>query len=91
MTHLLDRWTSQAQRSRLAPFVTAAKTVRKHRDGILAAIQLGINNGRAEGINNVVRLIVRRAFGFHSPQAALALVMLARGPITLLPPPDRGP
>jgi transposase len=91
VTHLLDRWTSQAQRCRLAPFVTAAKTVRKHRDGILAAIRLGINNGRAEGINNVVRLIVRRAFGFHSPQAALALVMLARGPITLLLPHERGP
>jgi transposase len=41
---LLDRWISQAQRSRLAPFVSAAKTVRKHRDGILAAIRLKINN-----------------------------------------------
>jgi transposase len=91
VTHLLDRWISQAQRSRLAPFVTAAKTVRRHRDGILAAIRLGINNGRAEGLNNVVRLIVRRAFGFHSPQAALALVMLACGPITLLLPHERGP
>jgi transposase len=88
---LLDRWISQAQRSRLAPFVSAAKTVRKHRDGILAAIRLKINNGRAEGLNNVVRLIIRRAFGFHSPQAALALVMLACGPITLLLPHERGP
>jgi transposase len=91
VAELIDRWISKASRSRLAPFVKAAKTVRKHRDGILAAIRLGINNGLDEALNNVVRLIIRRAFGFHSAQAALALVMLACGPITLLLPHERAP
>jgi transposase len=77
---LLGRWCSRAQRSRLEPFVKLAATVRGHRDGILAALRLGINNGLVEGLNNRVRLIVRRAFGFHSPEAALALVMLSCGP-----------
>ena len=36
-------WCCQASRSRLAPFVQVAKTIRKHRDGILAAIRLEIN------------------------------------------------
>jgi len=89
VTELIDRWISRASRSRLAPFVKAAKTIRKHRDGILAAIRLGINNGRAEGINNVVRLIIHRARGFHSAEAALALVMLSCGPITLHLPHER--
>jgi transposase len=80
---LIDRWISRASRSRLPAFVKAAKTIRKHRDGILAALRLGINNARAEGLNSVVRLIFRRARGFHSPEAALALVMLTCGPITL--------
>ena len=80
---LIDRWISKASRSRIAAFVTAAKTIRRHRDGILAAIRLGINNARAEGLNSVVRLIIRRARGFHTAEAALALVMLACGPITL--------
>ena len=70
-------------RSRLEPFIKAAKTIRRFRDGILAAIKLNINNARAEGLNNHVRLIIRRAYGFHSPQAALALVMLSCGPIHL--------
>ena len=39
---MLDRWYAKATRSRLAPFVTAAATIRKFRDGILAAINLGI-------------------------------------------------
>lgn len=80
---LLDRWCSKASRSRLPSFVQVAKTIRKHREGILAAIRLGVNNARAEGLNNHVRLITRRAYGFHSAQAALALVMLSCGPITL--------
>jgi transposase len=88
---LLDRWCSKASRSRLAPFVKVAKTIRKFRDGILAAIRLQINNGRAEGLNNHVRLIIRRAYGFHSPKAALALVMLSCGPIELHLPHQRAP
>lgn len=86
---LIDRWCSQASRSRLAPFVKAAKTIRKFRDGVLAAIRLKINNARAEGLNNHVRLIIRRAYGFHSPRAALALVMLSCGPIDLVLPHER--
>jgi transposase len=80
---LLDRWCVKASRSRLEPLVKLAGTIRTHRDGILAALRLGINNARVEALNNKVRLITRRAYGFHSAEAALALVMLACGPITL--------
>lgn len=74
------------QRSRLDPFVKAGRTIRKHRDRILAAIPLGLTNARLEGLNQRVRLIVRHAFGFHSAHAALALVMLSCGPVTLTLP-----
>ncbi len=80
---LLDRWCARAQRSRLQPFVKAARTMRQRRDLILNAIEHGISNGRVEGLNTKVRLIVRRAYGFHSADAALALIMLAAGPINL--------
>lgn len=83
---LLDRWCSRAQRSRIPEFVKAARTIRKHRAGIDAAIERGLSNGRHEGLNNKIRLIMRRAYGFHSPQAALALVLLACGPVTLTLP-----
>jgi transposase len=80
---LIDRLLSRLARSRLKAFVRLGKTIRKHRAGILAAIGLGINQGRTEALNNKVRLIIRRAYGFHSADAALALVMLTCGPITL--------
>ena len=83
VTILIDRLLSRLARSRLQPFVRLGKTIRKHRDGILDAIRLGINQGRTEALNNKVRLITRRAYGFHSAKAALALIMLTCGPITL--------
>jgi transposase len=83
---LIDRLLSRLARCRLAPFVKLGNTIRKHRDRILAAIHLGINQGRTEALNNKVRLITRRAYGFHSAKAALALIMLTCGPITLYLP-----
>lgn len=80
---LLDRWISRASRSRLAPFVKTARTMRDRRGIIINALEQGLSNGRVEGLNTKVRLIVRRAYGFHSAEAALALVMLACGPIDL--------
>jgi transposase len=80
---LIDRLLSRLARSRLEPFIRLGKTIRRHRDGILAAIRLGINQGRTEALNNKVRLLTRRAYGFHSAKAALALVLLTCGPITL--------
>jgi transposase len=88
---LLDRWCARAQRCRLAPFVKCARTMRQRREIILNAIEHGISNGRVEGLNNKVRLIVRRAYGFHTADAALALVMLGAGPINLKLPHEQPP
>ena len=73
---LLDRWLAWARRCRLPSFVKLAKTITEQRDGILAAIHHGLSNARIEQINTQIRLIARRAFGFHSPQALIALAML---------------
>jgi transposase len=72
----LDAWLAWASRSRLRPFVRLARTLRAHRHGILAAIRLGLSNGRLEGLNSKIRLISHRSFGFHSADALIALVYL---------------
>ena len=83
---LIDRLLARLSRSRLKPFIRLGRTIRKHRQGILAARRLKLSNARAEAMNNRVKLIVRRAYGFHSPQAALALIHLTCGPVTLTLP-----
>jgi transposase len=72
----LDAWLAWASRSRLPPFVKLARTIRRHRDGILNAIRLGLSNGRLEGLNSRIRLISHRSFGFHSAAPLIALVYL---------------
>ena len=67
---------SWASRSQLGPFVRLAKTLRTYREGVLAAIRLGLSNGRLEGINNKVGVIKRRAFGFHSAAALISMIFL---------------
>ena len=89
VSDLLDRLLSRLSRCRLQPFIRLGRTIRKHREGILAARRMKLSNARAESLNNRVKLIVRRAYGFHSARAALALIHLACGPVTLTLPHER--
>lgn len=87
---LLDAWLAWARRSRLAPFVKLAQQIAAHLRGIAAALTYGLSNARTESVNTRIRLIARRAFGFHSPEALIALALLSLG--GLCPPlPGRTP
>ncbi|MBI5191357.1 MAG: ISL3 family transposase [Nitrospirae bacterium] len=87
----LDAWLAWASRSRLPSFVTLGRTIRQHKAGILAAIEHGLSNGRLEGLNNKIRLISHRAYGFHSAEALIALVMLCCSGIDIPLPSDQRP
>lgn len=82
----LDNWLSWASRSKLKPFVKAARTVRKYKQGILAYVKDRLTNGLVEGINNRLRMIARRAYGFHSAPALISMLFLCCGGIELHPP-----
>lgn len=86
---LIERWCRQADAADMPAFAKAAKTLRKHIAGITQALERKISNGRHEGINSNVRLIIRGARGFHSAEAALGLVILTCGPISLLLPHEK--
>ena len=53
-----------------------ARTIRQHKSGVLAAIELDISNERLEALNSRVRLISHRAHGFHSADALIAMIYL---------------
>lgn len=79
----LDAWLAWASRSKLKPFVALARTIRKHKPGVLAAIELGLSNGRLEGLNSKVRLLSHRAYGFASADALIATIYLCCAGITI--------
>jgi len=76
---LLDAWLAWARRCRIPSFVKLAKTIKDHHDGILATLTHRLSNARIEAINTTLRLICRRAYGFHSPDALIALAMVTVG------------
>ena len=76
---LLDHWLRWARRSRLKPFVKLAETITRWKEELRASLRLRASNGLAESVNTRIRLILRRAFGFHTAEAAIALVMLGLG------------
>lgn len=79
----LRGWMAWAARSRLRPFVRLGRTIRDHLDGVLALLRERISNGLAEGMNNKIRLLSHRAYGFHSAPPLIATIYLCCGGITL--------
>lgn len=82
----LRGWLAWASRSKLAPFVRVARSVRKHFEGVLGYVRHRFTNGLVEGINNRLRMIARRAYGFHSPGPLIAMLFLCCGGIRVRPP-----
>ena len=76
---LLEAWLKWARRSRLEPFRKLARRITEQRERVEAAFTNGLSNARVEQINTQIRLIIRRGFGYHSPDAVIALAMLSLG------------
>lgn len=75
----LDEWLAYASRSKLAPFVKLARTIRVYRASIEATIEWGFTNGIAESNNASIGRIRANARGFHDPSAFITMIMLERG------------
>lgn len=81
VAYLLDRFCSRDSRSGLKPFLTLAQTSQAPgRD--LGCGSTPREQRPARSAQPPVRMIVNRAYGFHSSRAALALIMLTVSPIT---------
>ncbi|HEX6351082.1 MAG TPA: ISL3 family transposase [Candidatus Dormibacteraeota bacterium] len=76
---LLMEWLGWALDSELDPFVRLANSVIDYLRQILASIRLRMSNGLVEAINTRLRLISRRAYGFHSHRPLVGLAFLTVG------------
>jgi transposase len=72
----VDRWIGWAQRSRIPSFVRLARRIRNYRTAIVATLEHRLTNALVESFNTKIRLIARRAFGFHHVDALIALARL---------------
>jgi transposase len=73
----LDEWTSRVMRSRLEPMKKIARSIRTHRPLILNWFRARglVSAGAVEGLNNKVKLVTRKSYGFRTANVAkLALL-----------------
>jgi hypothetical protein len=66
-----------------------SRTIRRHRDQILAAVELSLSNSKLEGLNSKIRLINHRGYGHHSPAAVIAMIYLCGSGLTITLPTGR--
>lgn len=79
----LKAWCTAALRSRIRPFKLLVRRIRKHFDGIVAAVEWQLSNSRLEGVMAKIRLINNRAHGHRSTDALTASIYLVLGGITI--------
>jgi transposase len=67
----LDYWCFRAMRSRLEPMKRVARMLRAHEDLILNWFRAKgeISSGAVEGLNNKIRVVTRRSYGFRTYRA----------------------
>lgn len=68
----LRQWLWRASHSRLEPFQKLAQMLRTHLDGVLAWTRIRVTNGALEGMNNKIKAISHRAYGYRTSWAYIA-------------------
>jgi transposase len=71
--HLL-KWMNSAMRSKLEPFKEFVRMLRSHLDGVLAWTKTRLSNGAVEGMNNMIKSVSHRSFGFRSAANFIAAI-----------------
>lgn len=63
----LRDWCAMAEESGLGPLKRFAGTLRRHRRGIIAHARFPLHTSQLEGVNNKIKVIKRRSYGFRDP------------------------
>jgi transposase len=79
----LDKWYFWATHCRIPAIIDAAKSIRRHQDGILRWFTSGINNGILEGINSLVQAAKAKARGYRSERNLVTIIYLIAGKLDL--------
>lgn len=81
-------WYRWAVRSQIQPMVDAAKSLKRHEDGILRWFQTKMTNGLLEGLNSLIQATKRKARGFRTVGnfIAMAYVTVNKLQITVRQP-----
>jgi transposase len=75
----LKKWYWWASHSRLEPMKDAARTIKKHWDGILRWWDSRITNGVLEGLNSLIQAAKAKARGYRTSRNFITMIYLLTG------------
>ena len=75
----LNKWYYWATHSRLDSIIKAAKTIKRHWDGVVQWYKSKINNGILEGLNSVIQAAKSKARGYKTFKNYKIIVYLLTG------------
>ena len=75
----LNKWYYWATHSKLESMIKAAKTIKRHWDGIVKWYESKINNGILEGLNSVIQAAKSKARGYKTFKNYKIIVYLLTG------------
>ena len=80
----LKGWIKRCKQSRLEPFIKLAKRLMRWSHGIFSYFEHRITTGMVEGINNKIKVLKRRSYGFHDEQYFFLKILNATGALPSL-------
>ncbi|PIE80528.1 MAG: ISL3 family transposase, partial [Candidatus Delongbacteria bacterium] len=76
---ILSNWIEECNESKLKPFIKLARRLNRWKDGLLEYFKNKISNGISEGINNKIKVIKRRSYGFYDMNYFFLKILMATG------------
>lgn len=80
-----NSWYYWATHSRISPIIKVAKRFKKHFPQILTYFKFRISNSMAEGINNKIQSIKKKAYGFVNVDRFINMIYFHCGKLSLYP------
>lgn len=72
----LKRWYWRASHSRIEEIKELARKIKRHTENNFNTMRYGLSNARNEAVNNKIKVLLRRSYGFRNLESMCSFVML---------------
>jgi transposase len=78
-------WYNRVMRSRIEPMMKVARRFKKHAANILTWFTHRLSNSYAEGVNNLIQSVVKKAYGYRNRARFMRDILFHAGGLDLYP------
>lgn len=52
------------------------RKIRRHKEAIIATVRYGLSNARIESMNNKIKVLIRKSYGFYNIQNLADMIII---------------